>query len=52
MKTSGRVMLPFSAYCLIRLYICTKFQENISKVSELLSGHILKFTKEYNSIKM
>ena len=50
MKTIGRVMQPFSAHHLMTVYICTKFQENI--VSELLSGHILKFTKGYNSIKM
>ena len=31
MKTTGRVMQPFSAYHLIILYICIKFQENISK---------------------
>ena len=30
-KTIGRVMQPFSAYHLMTLYICTKFQENISK---------------------
>ena len=32
---------------LIMLYICTKFHENISKVSELLSGQflVLKFSK-------
>ena len=27
------------AHCLMVLYICTKFHENISKVSESLSGH-------------
>ena len=31
MKTIGGVMLPFSAYCLMTLYIYTQFQENISK---------------------
>ena len=25
----GRVVFFFSAHCLIRLYICTKFHENI-----------------------
>ena len=50
MKTLGRVMLSFPAYCLMTLYIYTK---KISKrVSGLLSGHILKFTKGHNSIKM
>ena len=45
-------MQPFSAHHLIILYTCTKFQEHISpKVSELLSGHILKLTKGHNSIK-
>ena len=45
-------MLPFSAHWLIMLYICTKFQEISQRVSELLSGHLLKFTKGHNSIKM
>ena len=30
-KTIGRAMQPFSAHHLMTLYICTKFQENISK---------------------
>ena len=53
-KTIDRVMQPFSAhFChhLMTLSICTNFQENIPRVSELLSGHILKFTKGHNSIK-
>ena len=33
------------------LYICIKFQENISKGFRV-GGHILKFTKGHNSIKM
>ena len=33
------------------LYICTKFQENISKGFRVLCRHILKFTKGHNSIK-
>ena len=39
MITVSRVMQPFSAHHLMTLYICTKFQENISKgfrVTELL----------------
>ena len=51
MKTIGRVMQLFSAYFLMTLYICTKFQKKSPRVSELLSGHILKFIKWYNSIK-
>ena len=31
MKTIGRVMHPFSAYYLMTFYICTNFQEYISK---------------------
>ena len=31
MKSIGRVMQPFSEHHLITLYICTQFQENISK---------------------
>ena len=51
MKSIGRVMQPFSAHHLMTLFICTKLQENISKVSELISTHILKFSKGHNSIK-
>ena len=50
METIGRAMQPFSAHHLMSLYICNKVQENISRVSELLSRHILKFTKGHNSI--
>ena len=46
-------MQPFSAYHLITLYICTKFLEKKSpRISELLRGHILKFTKGYYSLQM
>ena len=38
MKTIGRVMQPFSAYHLIILYICTKFQENIFKGFKVIKG--------------
>ena len=41
-----------SAHCLMILYICTKFKKISQRVSELLSGHILKFTKGHKSIKM
>ena len=34
-KCSG-VIVTFSAHCLIMLYICTKFRENISKGSEVI----------------
>ena len=53
MKAIGRVMQSFSAYHLMTLYICTKFQENISKGFKVIikRGHILKFTKGHNSIK-
>ena len=51
MKTIGNVIQPFFAHHLMTLYIFTKFQEISPRVSELLSGHILKFTKGYNSIK-
>ena len=44
-------MQPFSAYHLMTFYICTKFQKISPMVSELLSGHILKFTKGHNSIR-
>ena len=43
-------MQPFSAHHLMTLSICTKLQENISKVSELISTHILKFSKGHNFI--
>ena len=51
MKTIGRVMKPFSAHHLITLYIYTHFKKISPRVSELFSGHILKFTKEHHSIK-
>ena len=42
-------MQPFSAHHLMTIYICIK---KISLwFSELLSGHVLKFTKGHNSIK-
>ena len=41
-KTVSTATLPFSAYCLLMLYICIKFQENISqRVSYLMSGQDL-----------
>ena len=43
-KTIGGVLLPFSAHHLLMLYICTMFQENISKG--------LRVIEWYNSIKM
>ena len=51
MKSIGRVMQPFSAHHLMTLYNCTKFKEISQRVSELLSRHILKFIKGYNSVK-
>ena len=51
MKNKGRVMQPFSAYHLKILYICTKFQENISKGFKVIKKTLLKFTKGHNSIK-
>ena len=44
----------FSAYCLIKFYICTKFWEVSNRVSELFSGKkifTLTFTKETSSVK-
>ena len=38
-KMKVELWLLFSARPLIMLNICTKFRENISKISELLSGH-------------
>ena len=52
METIVRVIQPFSAHHLITLYICTKFQENISKsyrVNKQLN--FVKFIKGHNSIK-
>ena len=53
MKTIGRVMQSFSAHHLIDdpLYLYQIFKKISLRVSELLSGHILKFTKGHNSIK-
>ena len=51
MKTTGRVMQPFSANHMRILYTCTSFKKISPRISELLSRHILKFTKGYNSIK-
>ena len=51
MKTIGRVMQPFSAHHLMTLYIVPSFKKISPRVSELLNGHILKFTKGHNSIK-
>ena len=51
MKIIGRVMQPFSAYHLMTLYICTKFQENnISMDFRVIEPILLKFTKGCNSI--
>ena len=49
-KTVNGVMV--SAHHLMTLYIRTKFQENISKVSELLTGCgcLLKFSNGHNSV--
>ena len=44
----------FSANCLIMLYICTKFHENISKgfkVTELTQFLISKFSKRHHSVE-
>ena len=38
MKKTNRVMQPFSAHQLMTLYICTKFQENISKGFKVIKG--------------
>ena len=35
----GGVMVPFSAYCLMILYICTSFMKISQRVFELLRGH-------------
>ena len=51
MKTICRVMQPFFAHHAMTLYICTKFQKISPRVSELLSGHILEFTKGHNFMK-
>ena len=41
-----------SAHHLMMLYICTKYQENISKGFRVLEGMvcILKFSKEHTSV--
>ena len=44
----------FSANCLIMLYICTKFHENISKglrVTQLTQFLISKFSKRHCSVE-
>ena len=46
MKTIDRVMQLFSAHYHFL------FKKISLRISELLSGHILKFTKEYDSIKI
>ena len=53
MKTIGRVMQLFSVHYLMTLYKLSvpSFKKISPTVSELLSGHILKFTKGHNSIK-
>ena len=52
METIVRVMQAFSAHHLIALYICTKFQENISKGYRVIKRlNFVKFTKGHNSIK-
>ena len=35
----GKLELQFICSCLMVLYICVKFHENIQTVSELWSGH-------------
>ena len=50
MKTIGG-MLPFFAHRLMALCMCTNFKKISQRVSELLSGHILNFTREHNHIK-
>ena len=45
------VALPFSAYCLMVLYICTKFQENISKGFRVIKWTSTEMYKGHNSIK-
>ena len=51
MKTIDKVMQPFSAYHLIPFIFVPSFKKISPMVSELLSRHILKFTKGHNSIK-
>ena len=44
----------FSENCLVMLYICTKFHENISKglrVTELIQFLISKFSKRHRSVE-
>ena len=51
-ETIVRVMQPVSAHHLITLYICTKFQENISKGYRVIKRlNFVEFTKGHNSIK-
>ena len=51
-QITGGVTFPFSTHCLKMLYICTKFQENISKGFKVIKrcGYILKVTKGHNSV--
>ena len=51
MKTIGRVVQPFFAHNLMTFFFATSFKKISPRVSELLSGHKLKFTKGHNSIK-
>ena len=44
-------MQPFSAHHLMTLYICTKFQENISKGFRVTEQAQMKYTKGHYSIK-
>ena len=37
-KNIGGIMVLVLCYCLMKLYICIKFQENIKRVSELLTA--------------
>ena len=49
-----RIWFLFSANCLIVLYICTKFHENISKgfrVTELTQFLVSKFSKRHRFIE-
>ena len=44
----------FSAYCLMMLYICIKFHENISKGFRVIEGLVFSFSgfsKGHNSVK-
>ena len=52
MKTIGfpRIMQPFFAHLMTFIFV-PSFKKISPRVSELSSGHILKFTKEHNPIK-